>query len=75
MLFSLLNVCKRPDLRWKPREYLAAIFNQVMVPYLGLQTIRYPDDEMIQEQYWRLKVCQLNIKVNKDDIIYKQRSY
>ena len=40
----------------KRREYLAATFNQLMVPYLGLQAIRKPDDENIQEQYLRLKV-------------------
>ena len=27
-----------------------------MVPYLGFQAIRKPDDKEIKEQYWRLKV-------------------
>ena len=64
ILFSLLNVCSKQDLRRKPREYLAAICNQVVVPYLGLQAIRNPNDEKVKEQYWRLKVSQLNIKVH-----------
>ena len=74
ILSSLLKVCKKSDLRRKPREYLAAICNQVVVPYLGLQAIRNPDDEKVKEQYWRLKVSQLSIKVNKEDNIHKKRS-
>ena len=56
ILFGLLNVCWNSKLRWKPSEYLAAILNPIMVPYLGFQAIRKPDDEEIKEQYWRLKV-------------------
>ncbi len=66
ILFGLLNTCLNSELRWKPSEYLAALFNPIMVPYLGFQTIRKPEDEETRRQYWRLKVSQPYLKDYKE---------
>ena len=40
----------------KPREWLTALLNQLVIPYLGFQSIRNPGDKEIHEKHWRYKV-------------------